>query len=593
MEGHPNPIQYLQDTLNVGLKQIFTGKAAHLSGKFALIVKRKPNNLGDIHFPAFGRRIKSLEELYKDTKVDVSKDLEKILNTSTILIYVKDFNFSPSTGQLNFKLDRIRITKDVINDVLRSGLEYGKQSSSKEILDEELELCDEKTNTFVLSNDSTIDSGEISLEYLRTVITLDHVKRLLSANGLQTQTMNSDKNLASFPDSKVISGFLLQFDESFSKAVNVPESEDDSYQKTLMDVEKMLAESDKVSRIHKSIFTNAKGTEANCVESLGKDETEVKTESEGCYLDCEELSKKYGQQKVTINKTVIQNISSLEFNAKNLQMKPSDSCRLLHVTSCNLLHRCKQNCMAWEAVSSVPFARNQAFMSLGVISVWNNGEKIEKIGSQELLRLRQEQLRSAYLLKYGDIVQGPGWEQSITAMAVVTIKLQIMAAAQNNQIKLDVSDSAQEFRQATFVMYNCARLSKLFEHYEQSVTKGLYPPLPPIEQIDFSLLRDDEEWGLLLRYVMTFPSTVRESIQGLLAKPQSGGVMTTNINKISCFLQGLSYDFSSYYRRVHVLGEPRPHLFPTMFARLYLLKAIQQVFHNGLALLDILPLTQM
>lgn len=69
MERHHNPIEYLQDTLNAELQQLFTGQAAHLSGKFALFVKRKPNNQGDIHFPAFGRQIKSLEELYKDTEV--------------------------------------------------------------------------------------------------------------------------------------------------------------------------------------------------------------------------------------------------------------------------------------------------------------------------------------------------------------------------------------------------------------------------------------------------------------------------------------------------------------------------------------------
>ena len=40
------------------------------------------------------------------------------------------------------------------------------------------------------------------------------------------------------------------------------------------------------------------------------------------------------------------------------------------------------------------------------------------------------------------------------------------------QVKIDVSESSREFRQATFVIYNCARLAKLFENFEKNVLKG-------------------------------------------------------------------------------------------------------------------------
>ena len=41
------------------------------------------------------------------------------------------------------------------------------------------------------------------------------------------------------------------------------------------------------------------------------------------------------------------------------------------------------------------------------------------------------------------------------------------------------------------------------------------------------------------------------------------------------------------------MQEAQPHLFPVMFARLFLLKAIQQVFHNALAVLGISPISQL
>jgi hypothetical protein len=75
METHPNPMQYLQDGLNVELEQMFTGVAAHLSGKFALFIKRKPSEQGDCHFPAFGRRMEDLKEVYKGTEVGFSREV--------------------------------------------------------------------------------------------------------------------------------------------------------------------------------------------------------------------------------------------------------------------------------------------------------------------------------------------------------------------------------------------------------------------------------------------------------------------------------------------------------------------------------------
>lgn len=37
--------------------------------------------------------------------------------------------------------------------------------------------------------------------------------------------------------------------------------------------------------------------------------------------------------------------------------------------------------------------------------------------------------------------------------------------------------------------------------------------------------------------------------------------------------------------------EPRPHLFGQMFARLQLLRAVREVFHTGLAMLGLPPLS--
>jgi len=39
-------------------------------------------------------------------------------------------------------------------------------------------------------------------------------------------------------------------------------------------------------------------------------------------------------------------------------------------------------------------------------------------------------------------------------------------------VKVDLSETSREFRQASFVLYNCARLAKLFQNFEENVHKG-------------------------------------------------------------------------------------------------------------------------
>ncbi|WAR26505.1 DALD3-like protein [Mya arenaria] len=76
-----------------------------------------------------------------------------------------------------------------------------------------------------------------------------------------------------------------------------------------------------------------------------------------------------------------------------------------------------------------------------------------------------------------------------------------------------------------------------------------------------------QEWSLLLTYVFTFPDLVQQTIQNM--EPSD----TTTLN-------------------IHTHKEARPHLYPQMFARLYLLKAVHQVLVNGLQLIAVSPLSQ-
>ncbi|KAK2571071.1 hypothetical protein P5673_003624 [Acropora cervicornis] len=77
----------------------------------------------------------------------------------------------------------------------------------------------------------------------------------------------------------------------------------------------------------------------------------------------------------------------------------------------------------------------------------------------------------------------------------------------------------------------------------------------------------EDEWELLISFIATFPTIVKDTVPTLAATSQS-------------FV-------------IHTNKESRTHLFPTMFARLYLMKALQQIFQNCLELLNVSYLTQM
>ncbi|XP_069499415.1 DALR anticodon-binding domain-containing protein 3 isoform X2 [Ambystoma mexicanum] len=165
------------------------------------------------------------------------------------------------------------------------------------------------------------------------------------------------------------------------------------------------------------------------------------------------------------------------------------------------------------------------------------------------------------------------------------------SASQVTLVLEDTSISTKGTKSGTFVMYNCARLATLFQSYHSGVHQGLYPKLPAPSELNCKTLREEGEWILLFNYILPFPDVLSEAAH--LPVSAKGIRITANTEAVCKFLVNLSMDFSSYYNRVHILGEPLPHLYSQMFARLQLMKALQSVLHSALATLHIPPLSQL
>ncbi|XP_052043201.1 DALR anticodon-binding domain-containing protein 3 isoform X2 [Apodemus sylvaticus] len=264
-----------------------------------------------------------------------------------------------------------------------------------------------------------------------------------------------------------------------------------------------------------------------------------------------------------------------------------DDCIVMHVVSCEEAFQQQKLDLLWQKLDDQA-PHKQKHVVCGPVKV--AGVAPSQMSAPEYHRLRHAQVCEASSLKHGgDLAQDPAWTETFDILSVATIKFEMLSTAPQNQLLLAHSASSTKgTKSGTFVMYNCARLATLFEGYKHGMEQGLYPAFPSVNSLDFSLLHDEGEWLLIFNSVLPFLDLLGQTVS-LASSP--GHHIPVRTELVCKFLVQLSMDFSSYYNRVHILGEPRPHLFGQMFARLQLLRAVREVFHTGLAMLGLPPLS--
>ncbi|NXW62079.1 DALD3 protein, partial [Eurystomus gularis] len=274
-----------------------------------------------------------------------------------------------------------------------------------------------------------------------------------------------------------------------------------------------------------------------------------------------------------------------------LQAGGQGSCySIVHVVSCEEEFQQQQLDLLWRILDPGAHTALQKHLVCGPVKVTNPSSPIR---ADQYFQLRKRQMYEASVMKYGELAQDEAWTEVIDTLTVAAIRFEMLSTAHRSQITLDLEDSSistKGTKSGAFVMYNCARLATLFDTYQRAVERGTYPPLPPVSELNFSCLREEGEWLLLFNYLLPFPEVLQQAAQ--LPAPTKGIRITANTETVCKFLIQLSMDFSSYYNRVHVLGEPFPHLFDQMFARLQLLGAVRDMFHSALATLHLPPLSQ-
>ena len=179
-------------------------------------------------------------------------------------------------------------------------------------------------------------------------------------------------------------------------------------------------------------------------------------------------------------------------------------------------------------------------------------------------------------------------EEIGSEVATASMKYALLSTPPLHQITFDVKKAADPDEvSGPFLLYNAVRFKSLFRKYEDRVQKGNLPALPSIDQVDFSLLKEKSEWGLLLEYVLPFPNLIQQIACPPFPAPP--GLPEYATNKLCDFCMTLVKSFSSYYKSVKILKADNEEEAKVMFARLYFCATLQTVLDNALDILTMKP----
>ncbi|CAL1528530.1 unnamed protein product [Lymnaea stagnalis] len=477
---------------------------------------------------------------------------------------------------LSFYLDRPKFCKAVLSQVDKSGVKYGirKKEAGKSVF---LHPC--------YSSSSTVGN---SLTDLRILAVQNHLKFILEANGYTVhQSRESEGDLKAFLESSTI---------------------DDTSQKLEQNREGNNFKPENASVLTYNIVSRAECS-GLCLRNLNNEsqaykepgaENHSKLVTENLVLDLKQIiaenqlfigkdgfDKNLNKVKVYENSqptTILEDV--VRFGEKLHKFSETELYGCVHIVPQSLSFRQQQIQLTWMALGQKNLLQSQLVVGPVTSKGDAGGSTEQKESAQNFYRARYEQMKEASETRYGDEADAHRVHQ-LTCMCV---KVDLLGNAAHIPLHLDLNSQGKdaENRQGAFILYNAARLATLMEHFSKRVQTGIYQALPPVEEIDFSLLREQDDWELVYLYIAAFPDLVKQSVE--LIFPADGKcVAKLHTHKVTNFLVSFCKSLSAHYSRHHVLTEGDGHLLPLMYARLYLMKSAHQVLINSLHLLGVDP----
>ncbi|XP_066452894.1 DALR anticodon-binding domain-containing protein 3 isoform X2 [Eleutherodactylus coqui] len=400
----------------------------------------------------------------------------------------------------------------------------------------------------------------LRLSHLRAVLIADHLAEVLTLQGKHVYRVP-----AAFCTE--VEGFLSQLGISWPSSADAPALEE-----TVSCFKDLLRDCDEDTG------------DVDSAQSPGAIRVQLKTSAEKHNICLQGYDPNL--DFFLVNEDDLRHIARLQ---RSVQAATSP-CTVLHIVSCEEEFHQQKLDLLWRLVLPSTGDVAQKHLVCGRVKVVNSASAVT---CSQYFQMRKSQMLEASVMKYGDSVQGESWDEIINSLTSAAIKFELLATPHRSQVNLNLEETnitTKGTKSGAFVMYNCARLATMFDSYNSAVSQGIYPEFPPARELSYSSLCEEGEWLLLFNYIMMLPEVLSQS--GQMSSTSPGIRVTANTEVICKFLVSLSMDFSCYYNRVHILGEPLPHLFSRMFARLQLMKGVQSVLHSALKTLHIMPLTQ-
>merc|ERR1712243_4060 len=104
-------------------------------------------------------------------------------------------------------------------------------------------------------------------------------------------------------------------------------------------------------------------------------------------------------------------------------------------------------------------------------------------------------------------------ESRLETLENASIQFNFLWCNISNPVKI-ILDSLSNSN-ASFVLYNSARIKKLLHTFDEYVTKGDYPPLPTADSISVDVLTELGEWELLFNFLIPYNDIIEECISTL------------------------------------------------------------------------------
>ncbi|KAG6447888.1 hypothetical protein O3G_MSEX005210 [Manduca sexta] len=241
-------------------------------------------------------------------------------------------------------------------------------------------------------------------------------------------------------------------------------------------------------------------------------------------------------------------------------------------------------------VSSKSSAKsNESRISCGAVLNVKSGAKETTISAENFIRMRQNDMTLIAQHKYGVRVSTDSkWKEFIAHLGESAVVFDLLQAKPSGAVKINFEcSSAGSSKGAAFILYNCARLETIIRTYNERVDEGVYPPLPDLDGCDLTLLTQEDEWNLIFNYILGTPSLLASCLD------IKGNDCEFRPHQICGYLCAMVRVFSQYYRRIRILTEPRKHLLPVIFARMHMLRMLNDTLKTCLRILNIKSVSQM